>query len=270
MPKRWVSLFPRSFSWRSGKNRYGQTEELHNYCIIQLIFRKSRRKLISMSNNQLFAWERYPESDVRAALEPIQACLWRSIMEPWQDLQQYRMNDPNFRHLPPGGMAQWLHYQIIARVRGFLPALEDTGEDEPGWFVDSSGMFHLSYRFMQLTFKKLSEDFQRSNACTIHNEEYWSQKVLPGMPLVIHLIVGYQWTDETATALGRIAIVCPSRRCPPRWWYEIPAPPEATARPTLAAPPPPGPPEVQDKGFRVKSKKKEDGKKEDGDKAAES
>ncbi len=176
------------------------------------------------------------------------------LMDSWRDLEAYRASDPNFRHLPPAGMAQWLHYQIVARVKAVFQPVGDS--DEGGWCVDPSGMFHLDHKFMQLTFKKLDQDFQRSNYPTAHNDDYWTQALLPGMPRTLKLIVGYQWTDETATAIRRIAVVCPARRGVV-WWYGIPALAQRGSRPRLA--PQPSTTEAATesaKGLRIKSRKK--------------
>src|SRR5262249_39713655 len=171
--------------------------------------------------------------------------------------------DPNFRHLPPGGMAQWLHYQIVARVKELFPENPKGGTT---WFVDKSGMFHLNYGRAEITFKKLDQDFQRSNYPTHHNEAYSEHKLPPGIEPYIKLIVGYQWADETATAIKRVAVVCPLR-WGAEWWFELPAPAEGKgAAPRLA--PELGPDAVsglESKGFTVRGKKGKDKRKGRGD-----
>ncbi|OAI40194.1 hypothetical protein AYO40_05045 [Planctomycetaceae bacterium SCGC AG-212-D15] len=215
-----------------------------------------------MRQKSLFAWEEHTIEDVQTVLDPVQPLLYQAIMDPWRDLEQSRLTDPRFRVMPPGGIAQFLHYQIVARVRQLFPPDETSPEDGAVCFVDPSGMFHLGFKCTELTFKKLDKNFQRSNYLTWGNENYWGQRLLPGMPHDIKLIVGYQWTDETATAIQRISVVCPGPK-EVLWWYEIPAPATVSKiqQPTLVPSPDAFVTKVQSedgtvKGFRVKGKKK--------------
>jgi hypothetical protein len=146
-----------------------------------------------MHQKPLFAWQHYSQDERRVGRTPIHSLPWRSIMEPWRELEEHRRTDPNFRHLPPAGLAQRLHFQIVGRVQGFFPDVSRAGEDDASWHFDRSGMFHLDFKFVQLTFKKLDADFQRSNAWTPHNDDYWINRVLDGTPSLIRLIAGYQW-----------------------------------------------------------------------------
>jgi hypothetical protein len=220
-----------------------------------------------MHQKNLFAWEHYTEQDVRLAIGAIESQLREFIWNSWTELERLRRREPAFRNLPPGGMSQWLHYQVVAAVKAAFPECDPNGEDSVGWAVDDNGMFHLEYKFVELTFKKLDRDFQRSNYLTAANLRYWRQQLLPGFPPIIKVIVGYQWADETATSLSRVVVACPAE-VGAQWWYELPAPAQVV-KPVALAPNPEEGIGGDKKGFRVKSKKKKAGEGNDGLKTAE-
>ena len=88
-------------------------------------------------------------------------------------------------------MYQWLHYQIIDLICNLF----DSHKDIRTYFV--KGLFVLCYKdIYEISFKKVDEYLRRSNNVTDHNLKYWEQKLLPGIPEAIRLLIGYQPRKE--------------------------------------------------------------------------
>src|SRR5437870_2240513 len=65
------------------------------------------------------------ELNVREGLHSFMPLLEAALMEPWDELQAYRANDPNFSNLIEEEVAQWMTMQAAHRARQLF-ANEDT------------------------------------------------------------------------------------------------------------------------------------------------
>jgi hypothetical protein len=195
------------------------------------------------------------ETRVRTLLEPFYDGLRRTVLAPWEDVQQRRLVDPAFRRRKGADLAWWLHGELVHQAQTVFDnkAIRHTRL--------TNGMFALILRDdLLITVKKLKarpfkgrRRFERSNYLTDTNMSYHEQRRLSGFPDIPRVVLGYLLTKEETDI--EIYIAYPrTRQRDFIWYYELPG--QAGGELHLLNPQPDGPMDDEPKkGFTITPKK---------------
>jgi hypothetical protein len=206
-----------------------------------------------MKQQALYATDLFEMAEVKEDLQPIINLLRQPLVESWQDYRRrIEEADHGFAILPPKGVAQWLHYQIVDRAAALVSEWKREYRDDLSSY-EIKNIFVVQFKgAYQISFKKLNRRLERSNYKTEHQKEYWANKLLPGYPKIIRLIVGYK-TIKAGTEI-EIHVTAP-HLFNVVWSFELPNTSEAqTLKITEIVEQLPEK-EIQKKGFKIKAKK---------------
>jgi hypothetical protein len=200
----------------------------------------------------LFPYPVMTEEVLEGIVSPLYPALWRMIREPFDDLVVRRASDAAFRILDEGETAWWMRPQIAERARELFKGHPDVSVEK------QDGQFFLKYKQdLAIVPKKLKLRRHRltfSSYPTHQNMAFWEQQAISGLPDMPRLIVGYQFIAEMTDI--NIWVAYPRGR----WLGTCFLMPDQTgAIKGVFQPPAEEAPEDQDKGFRVKPKKKDAG-----------
>lgn len=149
-----------------------------------------------MRQQGLFPSITLTEEWLEAAVSPLYPQLWQIIRVPFDDLLLRRAEDPAFRILEEGETAQWLRPQIVHQARQVFDGNPDIKVEK------RNQQLYLNYRDrLAITPKKLKPGYRGrgltfSSYSTEQNEAYWRQEEVDGLPTLQRLIVGYQFVKE--------------------------------------------------------------------------
>lgn len=205
-----------------------------------------------MAQQLLFAQDCFEADEVQRGLAPILPLLWQGVMEPWGDYRRRVSEDRAFAILPPTGVYQWLHWQIVDRIQTLFEDHRDSNGQRDARTYYEEGIFVLCYKELyEISFNKVDENYNRSSSVTRHNHDYWEQRLLPGIEKTIKLLIGYRPIKENTEI--EIVVTAPRPYCV-AWLFLVPDQTEALIRlAELQATKTPEP--ERKKRFRVKPKK---------------
>ena len=192
------------------------------------------------------------EEELRHLVSPLYPKLWRMVRDPFDDFSSRRANDPKFRILDEGESAQWLRPQIVECARQLFDGDESVAISK----VDQQVFLRYKDQFAivpkKLKPKRHGNGLTFSSYDTIRNVALWSQRAQDGLPDLPRLIVGYLFIAEMTDI--KIWIAYPRGKS--AGIYLLLPDQDGGIMGVYEPGPQDGPPD-DDKGFRVKPKKKD-------------
>ncbi len=141
-----------------------------------------------MRQKRLFPFPELETFDTAAALlrPAVVPLIWKGIFDAIDDFSKRRHDDPCFQILTDGQAAQFLHPQIVHRLKVLI---SDFIPHDANWFEHQGlQVFNFQDR-VWFSVKKLDHDLKRSNAPTEHNTDFWKQSSANEKPIA--LLAGY-------------------------------------------------------------------------------
>jgi hypothetical protein len=185
-----------------------------------------------MCQKSLFEKDHSHQSYIQEKVQPYFPALWKSFVDPWNDLQRRRRDDHDFAHLSGADSAHWMHAQSVHRASLLFSQHHPNVRIQDAKYGTSRMFTLLVEDEISISLKKFRGPLLKSNYATFHNKGYWTQSLFAEPSY--NVIFGYKlFKSETEI---RVFLTYPVDHESNGWAFRIPDQSEAAAKLEFVAP----------------------------------